>query len=196
VTTTLLVGALVAAAAALGAVAVRSVQPQPTAVGASAGANPGSAALSQRPTAPPAEPVIGSAATPPPAGAYDRQQVPALSAGASLGGSAAARSCAQCSAGQAVDISNGSLTLDVTVPVNGYYSIGVYYVAADATTVAVSVNGESQALALEPSYDAQTPNRGSYVTAHLQAGLNTVRLASDAASGPMIDKITVQLAST
>jgi hypothetical protein len=126
------------------------------------------------------------------------------------------RPCSQCSAGNAVDIGTGSLTLRVVVPIDGDYSIGVYYVAAAAVTIGVSVNGGlAQQLALEPSYDVQNPNRGSYVTSHLHAGANTVQLGSAAAPvaspaapapspaasspsaaapGPFIDKITAQLA--
>jgi hypothetical protein len=132
------------------------------------------------------------------------------------------RPCSECAAGKAVDIGTGSLTLQVAVPVEGDYSIGVYYVATTAVTIGVSVNGGLvQPLALEPSYDVQNPNRGSYVSAHLHAGTNTVQLSSAAvsgpsaapspsaaatgpsaaasgpsaaASGPLIDKVTVQLA--
>ena len=63
--------------------------------------------------------------------------------------------------------------------------------------VGVSVNGGApQPLNLGPSFDVENPNRGSYVSGHLRAGSNTVRLTSQAATGPMIDKITVQLAHT
>ena len=139
----------------------------------------------------PTQQVAAPASTPLPVGAFDRLSFPALlpdgspPPGSFLKGGAAVRPCSQCSAGNAVDVGTGSLTLRVVVPIDGDYSIGVYYVAATAVTIGVSVNGGlPQQLALEPSYDVQNPNRGSYVSSHLHAGANTVQLAGSAASGP------------
>jgi hypothetical protein len=184
--------ALLAAVAALGSVAFKSwIEPPAAGAGTSYGvAAPAAApALSGEQASSPQ--VAAPAATALPAGAFDRLSFPALSPdsslspGSSLKGGAVVRPCSECASGKAVDVGAGSLTLQVAVPVEGDYSIGVYYVAATAAAIGVSVNGGAgQPLALEPSYDVQNPNRGSYVSAHLHAGTNTVQLSGAAASAP------------
>jgi hypothetical protein len=238
-TSILLVIALVAAVMALGGVAYRSWAPPPVAGAgpsygaasgpASAGGAAGGETSALNGDQASSQQVAAPVSTPLPAGAFDRLSFPALSPdgspspGSSLKGGAAVRACSRCSAGNAVDIGTGSLTLRVVVPIDGDYSIGVYYVAVAAVTIGVSVNGGlAQQLALEPSYDVQNPNRGSYVTSHLHAGANAVQLGaaaatvpspaapapspaasgpgapapgpSAAAPGPFVDKITAQLA--
>jgi hypothetical protein len=132
-----------------------------------------------------------------PPGAYDRRVFAAVSPDSLVTSGATVRQCASCSTGNAVELGSGGVIFRVGAPVDGEYSLGVYYLSNLPAHLWISVNAQSLPgpTSLPPSYDADNPNRAAYVQVHLRAGQNTVALSSaDAAtSDPVVEKISTQL---
>nr|WP_042188230.1 alpha-L-fucosidase [Kibdelosporangium sp. MJ126-NF4] len=114
---------------------------------------------------------------------------------ASLGGVARWQICWACSGStQVVGLGGGarnSVTYkDVTVETDGDYKLQLDTTSAEATSLAVSVNGEASTDVALPADRADVPTDTS-IPVTLKAGANTITLFSNSARGPGIDRIAV-----
>lgn len=116
--------------------------------------------------------------------------------GNTLGGSAVVASCETCSGGSKVGyLGNGSGTLrfnGIKVPSAGDYTLTIHYLNGESSRPAVlSVNGGTGMQLSFPSSGGWTTVATQEMTAHLQAGSNTLLFSQPIGYAPDIDRIVV-----
>jgi hypothetical protein len=124
---------------------------------------------------------------PPPQSSYEAEA-------GTLGGAAAAATCAACSGGAKVRfVGNGAandVTLTVTAASVGSRALSVVGAVSGTRTVSVSVNGGAAQSVSLTGTDFNTPVAAT-TTVTLNPGTNTIRLFNDTAFAPDLDRITV-----
>ena len=118
----------------------------------------------------------------------------AETSGNTLGGGAAATSCAGCSGSSAITGLNGSGTLDITgltVANAGNHTVRLDYASATAQTVQIQVNGGTAITVNLPATGSANATATRTLGLTLGAGGNTIRVKSASSASVAIDKVSV-----